>query len=239
MKIFQFFKSYLLILSLLLAAESAVARGSAWAVFKVSHSQDGSEVLGGVAGTAFFVSNGLGYSAYHVLNSKIFEPIKPGHLVKIWLVHEGEKAILVRPLDLQYHSHKDLTLISGLNSQIPKKHLFDFVPTSKISFGPLLQLKSMGYRANSAGPKLEWKQGKLQIVDVPKLDRIDSAGGILAQTKVSIQANDVKLDSIPSFHIDYPAVQGMSGGPVLMGNQVIAFNSFADPTSRKTWAVSF
>jgi|GEM_PF-1073353 len=239
MKCFYFFTSFLKVLSLLLVTEIALAAGSPWAVFKVSYRADGGEVLGGVAGTAFFAKNDLGYSAFHVLNNKIFEPAKPGYLVKIWLVHEGEKAVLVRPSDLQYQPTKDLTVISGLNSQIPKKHLFDFLPSSSLKALPLLRLTSMGFRANSDGPKLEWKQGSLEVSSVPNLDRIQSAGEILSHTNVSIQASDVKLNSVPSFHIDYLAVQGMSGGPVLVGNQVIAFNSFADPISRKTWAVSF
>jgi hypothetical protein len=50
------------------------------AILKYSHrkiSRDGFDIEGGVAGTAFFLTSGIGLSVFHVCRDALFEP-NPG-----------------------------------------------------------------------------------------------------------------------------------------------------------------
>lgn len=213
---------------------SASAQGSAYAVFKVSYSEAKGGAVGGVAGTAFFLSTKRASTAYHVLNPQSFIPA-PGYThTRVWLVHEGEKAIELKPTNVTYHADRDQTEIHFDHKVVAAQFVFKKSKAVPVSG----EVESEGFPANSLGPQLTWVGQKIEITSVPHLERIKMKGTLLRQTKVSVKATDVNLDQTPSLQLSYKPVVGTSGGPVTMNGALVGFNSFADPNGRQTtWAV--
>jgi hypothetical protein len=215
-----------------LGAVSTGSTGRSFALFSVSYNSSGSEAQGGVCGTVFFISENQAVTAYHVINAESFKP-NPGFQKKrLWLVHEGEAPIEVKPEFLRSDRLRDLTMIR-LPSKIAKKFIFEQ--------GPALAnaaVESEGFVASSTGPVLSRQGLDIAIVSVPRLQRVFAKGLVIRKINVDMKAIDVELDKSPSVQVSYAPIVGMSGGPVVSGGRVIAMNSFADPGTRKsTWAL--
>jgi hypothetical protein len=228
------------ILSFLLAANSASGAAEtapkAFAVFVASYNSAGNEVLGGVAGTLFFVTPTRAITAYHVLQAASFKPLPGFRHVRVWLVHENEPAIELKPEYLTSRPDRDLTMV---NLPATKAVRADFVYASAARPAPAQTVESEGYIANSTGPALAWNGPLLEITAVPRLARLHLTGTLVRHALVNLDATDVKLNASPDMELSYRPVVGMSGGPVLAGGKVVAMNSFADPTTREhTWALT-
>lgn len=206
------------------------ASGKTYAVFVVSY--DGKTAIGGVAGTAFFVSETQAITAYHVLNEASFSsqsyPIK-----KVWLVHENEPAIELAKPDLSPRKDLDRTEIS-IRGRVSAKYIFE--QTRQIILGSPVETE--GFVANTGGPILSAEFGELKIMSVPKLQRVSFKGHLLGIETVTLSSNDVNLNSVKCLKLTYSPVLGLSGGPVLVNGRVVAINSFAEPDRREvTYAV--
>ncbi len=217
------------------AATTASAR--TYAVFVAVFNRHTQEARGGIAGTAFFTSASHAITAYHVLQKASFRPQNAIETVQIWLVHENEAAIELKPEHLSEDASKDLTRISlGTDTKVPRRYIFELSQGT-----PASDVKTEGFLAHSIGPVLRINAGKLSIVSVPRLSRLHAHGLLERSSTIHLQANDVKLSGAPCLRLSYRPVVGLSGGPVIAANgKVIGMNSFADPTTRAhTWAIAF
>lgn len=207
----------------------------AYAVFMASMDFKNQRFTGGVAGTAFFVSARKAITAFHVLKTQSFTPPSGFAKTQIWLVHENEPAIELRPSDLESRPDQDMTLIRLDESRrAPARLVFE---TAAIDT-PRAEVEAEGFRANSTGPILQLDQGSLRVTQVPHLERLAVHGEIQRQVRVDLKANDVRLKEVPCLQLSYRPVVGLSGGPVVSRGRVVGMNSFADPGTRQsTWAV--
>lgn len=214
----------------------ALGSGSAYAVFKVSYNGSGGTVVGGVAGTAFFISRDQALSALHVINENTFKPVPGFQKARVWLVHEGEKALEIKPEDVRFMAGKDMSRIQFPRVVVPARQVFQAPVTGALK--PSDAVETEGFLAQSAGPVLVWKGSELAIESVPQLQRIRFHGKLLRQAVISLQALDVQLNQTPALELSYQPVVGTSGGPVTSRGRLIGLNSFANPETRQTtWAV--
>ncbi|MGE4131935.1 MAG: hypothetical protein AB7F86_09870 [Bdellovibrionales bacterium] len=209
----------------------------AYAVFVAHYNPQTQEAVGGVMGTAFFVSKSQARTAFHVLQPKSFQPMPGFTQVRVWLVHEGEPALRLDARDLTYNSELDSTEIRLTTSQV-KTH-FVYSVSSQIDLqtaGSVVE--SEGFRVNSVGPRLQWMGSEIEVMSVPKLERLYARGSVLRSAQIDLKANDVTLQSAPCIQLSYEPIKGFSGGPVVHKGRVVAMNSFADPKTRQqTWAL--
>ena len=230
---------YLLVTSLFIAdarSSAAAAAPRSYAVFVAFYNSSNNEARGGVAGTAFFISGTRAITAFHVLQPKSFQGIPGFERVRVWLVHEGEAAIELKPENISCNEERDLTEIQlqGQN-QVSQENIF---ATGKMDIS-VEAVETEGFVAGSTGPVLVRDGKDLVISSVPKLERLSMVGKVLAQANINMRATDVNLKNSASLQLSYQPVKGMSGGPVLSNGKVIAMNSFADPrTFQQTWALS-
>lgn len=203
----------------------------AYAVFVVTY--DGSRAIGGIAGTAFFISPTRAITASHVLNHQSFIP-RPGFLkTRIWLVHEGEPAIELYPDSIKTNEERDQTHIQS-RVEVPAKYVYQ--PSGSPVAGT--HVVTEGFIANSSGPTLERINGEIEITSVPSLKRYREEGVLLDLVRVQVRAADVNLDFVPCLQLSYRPIVGFSGGPVIYQGKVVAMNSFAEPQKRNsTFAV--
>ena len=213
------------------AVEQTVSSDKAYAVFVISYND--SAAIGGVAGTAFFVSPTRALTAYHVLQAVSFHPQAGYAHSRVWLVHEGEPAIELRETDVTYDQNNDLTGIA-IHQPIKTDYIYSTAIENK-----LVDVETEGFRANSSGPRLERVGSEIEITAVPSLERIHLRGSIVQRTRVDLHAVDVTLNQTACVEVSYQPIRGMSGGPLIAGGKVIGVNSFADPeTKDRTWAVA-
>lgn len=213
----------------------AHAAGSSYAVFKVSYSDTNKPVVGGVSGTAFFVSQNKAMTACHVLNEKSFEPAPGFTKSRLWLVHENQKAIELFKSNVVTNCDRDETIIHFKQPVVASKFVFS---TQTEGFSSNSEFTTEGFIANTAGPEFAWENGQLEITSVPSLQRVTTKGTLIRNVKVDLKATDVTLVNTNSIQVSYKPIVGMSGGPVLINGKIVAFNSFADPETRNsTWAV--
>lgn len=218
-----------------LAAPSPASVGKAYAVFMATYNPRTREAHGGVAGTAFFISQNRALTAYHVLQPQSWVA-GPGEIRQIWLVHEGEPALELNPGNLRYQATSDLSVIQ-FDNEIAVSKRYVFTVDAKASVRD--NVATEGFEANSIGPALAIDGGRLRITSVSQLKRIRAEGSLLREVRVNLIANDVRLEQTPCLNLSYRPIVGMSGGPVIaVSGKVIGVNSFADPGTRsQTWAV--
>ena len=204
-----------------------------FAVFVAAYNEKG-EIRGGVAGTAFFISPRRAVTAYHVLQPKSFQ-LQPGFTrQRVWLVHEGEAPIELKQKQARFDSQNDLTVVD-LDQDVSR----DFIYQMGASLTTGAALETEGFRANTAGPKLARIGDEIEIVDVPRLERVQLTGQLMNQARVEIRAIDVTLNSTPCLQVNFEPIRGISGGPLLSGGKVVGINSFGDPReAHRTWAVA-
>ncbi|MGZ3774403.1 MAG: hypothetical protein ACXVCN_11830 [Bdellovibrio sp.] len=210
-----------------------------YAVFVAHYNTDNNSAVGGVAGTAFFISPSKAITAFHVLQAASFSKQPNFEKVKIWLVHEDRPAIEINLNNLKEHQEFDLTVIDFGKEKIasqPEVYPLENNLKENTSLNAWT-VESDGFIANSTGPEIAKSGNDLVITSVPKLQRIQSYGRIVRSSLVHINASDVKLEHVPCFELSYKPVVGLSGGPMLKDGHVIAMNSFADPSHQSTWAV--
>lgn len=220
-----------LILNTLLS-QYATAKGSAYAVFKVSYNETGSAPVGGIAGTAFFIAGDRAVSAHHVLNETSFLPAPGFAKTRVWLVHEGETPIELFASNVLTDPSKDFTIISFLEPVSDK--IYRRGPASRVGRA----VASEGFRANTAGPKLFWNGPDLDISEVPRLERLRAEGVMMRAMPVSVQATDLHVTNAQGMQVSYQPIVGMSGGPVTQDGMLIGFNSFANPDRASSWALA-
>lgn len=215
------------------SAASHLETPKSFAVFVVSYNKTNDEAVGGVAGTAFFISKNKAITAHHVLQAESFRPAAGFEKVRVWLVHEDLPPIELKAENVTSEPEHDRATIRIAGS-VSKNFIYR-LRTQALAGG---EVSTEGFRANTAGPLLARVGSDLAVVSVPHLDRLNSRGQLLKKANVDLTAADVKLKSIPCLQVSYLPVRGLSGGPVLLNGQVIGMNSFADPTGvNRTWAV--
>jgi hypothetical protein len=213
--------------------------GKTFAVFVAAYNPLTGQARGGVAGTAFFISKNKAITAYHVLQAQSFVPPEGFTQVQVWLVHENEAAIELNFKNLSPHKEIDLTFINlNQTTSIAEKYILKVGHENSPEMRPAVHTE--GFLANSVGPLLKRGAGqRLEITSVPKLVRLRANGALLQSRLVNLQASDVRLHESACYQLSYQPVVGLSGGPVLDGDEVIAMNSFADPNTRgQTWAIN-
>lgn len=221
----------------LLSSPNEIAASSrtpkSYAVFLATYDPLTGQAVGGVAGSAFFISSTQAITAFHVLQPKSFENPR----TQVWLVHEDEPAIELSLEDLTAQASLDRTTITLSKARAPQRHVFP--RTTDAGTLPVgTKVETDGFVANSAGPALALDGPRLRITSVPRLERLHAEGSILRNVRVELASNDVNLKNAPCVQVSYKPVVGLSGGPVVSDGRVVGMNSFADPEAHaSTWAV--
>ncbi len=218
-----------------LAAKSA--SNKAFAVFAYSYNEKNDLIVGGVSGTAFFVSETIGVTAFHVLQPKTFKPNPGFQHRKVFLIFENSEPIEIFPDEVTHFPSRDQSIIRlRAGRKVPRRHVFQLETSVK----PEARVESEGFVANTSGPVLVRKGKHVKIAKVPSLERRRLRGMVLRQAPVEMRADDVHMKGVNCVQLSYTPIVGFSGGPVIsVRGRVIAMNSFAEPATRaQTWAVS-
>ena len=229
-------RSFALFAMVILSSNAFGLVGRSFGVFSVAYKLGQAQAMGGIGGTAFFISKTKAITAYHVLKPASFQP-RPGFdRVKIWLVHENYTAIEITEKNLQYFPNRDETVITlDPNQTVEDKYVFQ--KDSRLVIGS--HVETEGFQVNSTGPVLQFEGQELRVTAVPQLHRLSFSGDLIGALRVNLSATDIDLKDAPCVQLDYQPIVGMSGGPVIADGRVIGMNSFADPSTRaKTWAVT-
>src|SRR5690349_12820358 len=84
-----------------LASVEIGPRPKTYAVFVARYNRRTHEAFGGVAGTAFFVSQHRALTAFHVLQNTSFASSTTDEVKQVWLVHEGQPALELHQNQIQ------------------------------------------------------------------------------------------------------------------------------------------
>jgi hypothetical protein len=212
-----------------------------YAVFVARYNINNTEVLGGVAGTAFFISPTKAITAFHVLQNKSFALSSISERVRVWLVHEGRSAIELNQENLQEHKDLDLTVINFNSIKMVGDR--DIYPLAKAipAYAPFmltLEVESNGFIEGSTGPVLFRNGPDLFLMAVPNLQRIKTRGHLLRFATFYLTSADVTLKNALCLQVSYVPILGLSGGPVLINGQVVGMNLFSDVSKKSSWALS-
>lgn len=210
-----------------------------FAVFVAHYNSNNKLAVGGVAGTAFFISPNKAITAFHVLQTASFNKHPDFEKVKIWLVHEGRPAIEINLKNLTEQKNADMTIINfGNQKVVAADEIYSLQKQSNSQFdNQNLNVESDGFVANSIGPELFHNGKDLFITRVDQLKRIHAQGQLLQFAEVDLKAGDVNLVKAPCLQASYEPTIGLSGGPMTKDGIVVAMNSFADPSRKSTWAL--
>lgn len=223
-------------------AETPTAMNSApksFAVFVARYDLNRKAVIGGVAGTAFFISPSKAITAFHVLNKGSFATSSPLERTNVWLVREGREAIQLKPAMLREQKQFDLTSID-FNSQAlaHRDEIYQLESPQIVNFQAATDvLETDGFEANSPGPELAFVGDDLVVTRVLQLRRIHAFGSLMRSARIDLASNDVNLVGAVCLQLSYKPILGLSGGPITRHGKVVAMNSFADPSRRTTWAI--
>lgn len=221
--------------SLLHAGNPPIAK--AYAVFLISYNRHTDQVIGGVAGTAFFVSDRKAITAFHVLRPESFTPEAGYEFRRVYLLHEGAPPIALNATEVTFQPDRDQSEIElPTTKRADPRYIFTKADRSLAS-GPVL---TEGFLANTAGPELARVDGHITVTRVRKLARARLTGDLVRRATVTLAASDVSLRDVPCLQLSYRPIVGFSGGPVMdLDGRVLGMNSFAEPsTQARTWAVS-
>jgi hypothetical protein len=210
-----------------------------FAVFVAHYNSHNKLAVGGVAGTAFFISPNKAITAFHVLQTASFNKHPDFEKVKIWLIHEGRSAIEVNLKNLNEQKKSDMTIIDfGNQKVVTADEIYSLQKQSNLQYdNQNLNVESDGFVANSTGPELFHDGSELLITRVGQLKRIHVQGQLLQFAEVDLKARDVNLVKAPCLQASYEPIVGLSGGPMTKDGKVVAMNSFADPSKKSTWAL--
>jgi hypothetical protein len=228
-------RALFLTLLMFFTAEAFGTAGRSFGVFTVSYKPGQTRAMGGIAGTAFFVSNHRAITAYHVLQPASFRPHFGFERVKVWLVHENHAAIELTEKNMHYFPDRDETVID-LDAQIVENE-YVFEKSQQPTIGS--HAETEGFLVNSLGPTLEFSGVDVRVTAVPTLNRLHFNGDVTAASLVNLTAKDIALRNAPCVQLDYRPVVGMSGDPVIVDGRVVGMNSFSESVmSARTWAVT-
>jgi hypothetical protein len=221
------------------AFKASVTLPKSFAVFVAHYNSNNNNAIGGVAGTAFFVSPNKAITAFHVLQAASFAKYPGFEKVKVWLVHEGRPAIEVHLSNLSEQKDSDMTVINfGDQKPVFANEIYPLAKNFTLEFHDKnLNVVSDGFVANSTGPELARNGSDLVITKVSHLQRIHADGKLMQAANIRLTATDVNLVNASCFQASYEPIVGLSGGPMVVDGQVVAMNSFADPSRKSTWAL--
>ena len=199
---------------------------SVFAVVKISYNTPGeTPVTGGICGTAFLIKDSIALTANHVLNAINYQP-NPGYkFVQFWLLKRGTKLII--PLSADYlESMEEIESTIIKLPELQKCNLLISETNAKQNDA----VENFGHLINMPITNAHWENNIL-IIDDYNLEKSksDASGQIVEIRKISVNANDVKLNNITVIQPSFKANVGMSGGPLICNNKVIGLMSFGLP----------
>jgi hypothetical protein len=212
-----------------------------FAVYKASYNERGnksgkSDVVGGICGTAFFISDHEALSAGHVINPGLFSPNSGYARAQVWLVSETGGVIEIHEEQVRSLPDVDAALIRFEKSVVSQSYVFEIAADTP----PVNTAASMvGYRLGSGQPALAWEGDRLRLSRVLNLEKEERSGDIEALVNLSISASDVKLNNIHTLKFSAGSRVGMSGGPTLVAGKVVGLNSLGFPVDQEIKRESF
>jgi hypothetical protein len=204
-----------------------------FAIFKLSYNNPGeSNVVGGLCGTAFLISNKTFLTANHILNNNTMIPNSGYKYCQFWLLKRGTSKLIIPFKDVSIDFYPDIesTLIK-LKKDISG---IDKIEIENIDFNIGDEIYNIGFVGGSMPDiKIEWIKNELIIKDyfIKDGNKADGIGNILKSMIGSVKTNDINLDNIVFIQPSFSAIQGMSGGPLLKkkDNKLIGLMSFGLP----------
>ena len=194
-----------------------------WAIIKVSYNPHTNQAVGGICGTAFFVSKNTFISAHHCFSNITFIPNQGFSKVKVLLANESGRIIeniLIDKLVPEF----DLT-VGRLNSQ----ENIDILPMeSNFKIGDVVY--NIGFPKDESLVKfnLRISKGKLKV-DMVRVKAFQQSGTIISTPIVTITANDINITGKQVIKLSYTSRRGFSGGPLIFGGKVIGMMSLVIP----------
>jgi hypothetical protein len=199
---------------------------SIFAIVKISYNKPGdTPVTGGICGSAFLLNDSTVITANHVLNIRNFAPNKGFNFVQYWLLNRDNNLII--PLSIDYIESNEEIETSIIKLPKHVKCTLDVLKSS-----PKIDdtVRNYGHISNMPITEAHW-ENDLLLIDKFNLNNStsDSTGIIAGIKRITINANDVKLNNIEVIQPSFKANIGMSGGPLISNNKIIGMMSFGLP----------
>lgn len=182
-------------------------------ILKLSYNRIGEETIeGGICGSFFFIRPNLAVTAHHVLNTNTFSPNIGFSKCQVWLIVQPDIVIELSLNNIIQHSEIDTTLVS-LEKDYPIK--FRKLSSAIIEVGH--ECINEGFLGGGM-PSLNaiWSSTCLQITTCSYNGNVANGQGyIKAMFRMTINAQDIKMNDVVGFETSYGGVVGMSGGPLI------------------------
>ncbi len=202
-----------------------------YSIVKISYNTGSTQVIGGICGSCFFVSNKKAITAHHILNNSKY-PIDSDYdntqyfvLSKNGQCFPMDYSVVINCLPII-----DTTVISFQNKVKPQyifnvRKEFESLKNENIS--------CEGYEAGKM-PQFNnphFSNGKFCFDRFSISNYMNKTQGCVKECFYSdIQGNDVKFNSIPCLKASFGGIVGMSGAPFLdSNNRVVALASYGLP----------
>ena len=204
----------------------AQLENSIFAVVKISYNKPGeTPVTGGISGSAFLINDSTVITANHVLNSQNFLPNEGFNFVQFWLLSRNNNLII--PLSKDF-----INSFEEIETSIIKlpEHVKCTLEVSKSVPKINDTVHNYGHISNMPIKNAHW-ENNLLVIDDYNLNKStsDSTGVIAEIKKITVNANDVKLNDVEVIQPSFKANVGMSGGPLISNNKIIGMMSFGMP----------
>jgi len=204
----------------------AQLENSIFAVVKISYNKPGeTPVTGGISGSAFLINDSTVITANHVLNKQNFLPNEGFNFVQFWLLSRNNNLII--PLSKDFI--KSFEEIETSIIKLPE-HVKCTLEVSKSVPKINDTVHNYGHIINMPITNAHW-ENNLLVIDDYNLNKStsDSTGVIAEIKKITVNANDVKLNDVEVIQPSFKANVGMSGGPLISNNKIIGMMSFGLP----------
>ena len=199
-----------------------------YAILKLSNDKiGGTSLTGGICGSAFFIKENLALTANHVINTQTIGPNTGYKLYQYWLLGKDGSVIEFAKSDIKDYPDYDTTTITISKNTGQTLELTSESPNIDDD------IYNEGFVSDGM-PILEttWTSNRLEITKC-NLSGLNANGNgkIKDIKKITLNANDVKLNNIEIIEASYPGRKGMSGGPMLnsKSEQVIGIMSIGFP----------
>jgi len=185
-----------------------------YAILKLSYNEIGdTSLVGGICGSAFFISKQIALTAHHLLNKLNYSPNFSYNRCQYWLLSKSNDVI---PLKVEY-------LIDCPDIDTTIIRFEDTLPISnilKLSDKPANvgeECFCEGYISEMMPVKNPiWSKDGLIIGNVDLTELASDGKGIVKRIlELYIQSHDVNLNGVKSIELSFGGIQGMSGSPLI------------------------
>ena len=203
-------------------------------IVKVFFNKNSSNVIVGICGSCFFVSNKIAITACHILNKSKFPTVKDYDNTQFFIFSKKGQCFPMEYCSINFYPDFDTTVISFNNKIKPQSILkvrkeFESLENESIS--------CEGFESAIIHDlyNTKFNNGKFDFDNFSIKKYIKKTSGHVTECfNSNIQGNDINLKNIRCLKASFGGIVGMSGAPFVDSeNRVVALASYGLPKGSK------